>query len=235
MPLLETRDLDAFYGDFQALFGVTLEIDEKEIVAIIGANGAGKSTFLRALLNYAVRVDGEVKLDGRNIAKVPTEGIARLGVAITPEGRALFPSLTVEENLRMGEETRRQGRWRLADVYALFPTLKELRRNLGTHISGGQQQMVAIGRALLANPRVLLCDEISLGLAPKVVNDIYRAFPDIRNSGVAIVLVEQDVVRAREASDRFYCFLEGRISLAGRSADVGIDAISRAYFGAEAL
>lgn len=232
MPLLETRKLDAFYGDFQALFSVTLEVSEKEIVAIIGANGAGKSTFLRALLNHAVRADGEVTFEGRDLAKRQTETIARLGVALTPEGRALFPSLTVEENLRIGEETRREGRWQLSDIYALFPSLKDLRRNLGTEISGGQQQMVAIGRALLTNPRLLLCDEISLGLAPKVVNDIYQALPAIRDSGVAILLVEQDVVRARATSERFYCFLEGRISLQGRSADVGIDAISRAYFGA---
>ena len=232
MPLLETCGLDAFYGDFQALFGVSLEVEEKEIVAIIGANGAGKSTFLRALLNYVVKVQGEVTLAGRPIARRQTEDIARLGVAMTPEGRGLFPSLTVEENLRIGEETRRTGRWQLPDIYALFPSLKALRKKPGTQISGGQQQMVAIGRALLANPRVLLCDEISLGLAPTVVNDIYQAFPDIRDGGVAIVLVEQDVVRARAASDRFYCFLEGRISLQGRSADVGIEAISRAYFGA---
>jgi branched-chain amino acid transport system ATP-binding protein len=232
MPLLEARALDAFYGDFQALFGVSVEIAEGEIVSIIGANGAGKSTFLRALLNYAVRVGGAVRLDGEDIAGRSTERIARLGLALTPEGRALFPSLSVEENLLIGEETRRKGKWRLGDVYALFPALKELRHRFANQISGGQQQMVAIGRALLTNPRLLLCDEISLGLAPKVVKDIYRALPDIRGSGIAVLLVEQDVVRARSASDRLYCFLEGRVSLQGRSAEYGIDAISRAYFGA---
>jgi len=233
MPLLEARDLDAFYGDFQALFGISFEVGEQEIVALIGANGAGKTTFLRALLNHAVRTTGAVRFDGQNVAKLPTEAIARLGVAMTPEGRGLFPSLTVEENLLIGEQARRLGRWKLKDIYELFPALKETRWRSAGQISGGQQQMVAIGRALLANPRLLLCDEISLGLAPKVINDIYQVLPEIRQNGIAVILVEQDVMRARAASDRFYCFLEGRVALQGKSAEFGIDAISRAYFGAE--
>ena len=232
MPLLSVRGLDAFYGDFQALFGIEIDVGESEIVALIGANGAGKSTFLRSILNHGARTAGSVKFAGDDISGLATDVIARRGVAVTPEGRVLFPSLTVEENLLMGTSTGRDAPWTLADVYGLFPALRELRGRSTLQISGGQQQMVAIGRALLANPRLLLCDEISLGLAPKVIGDLYRILPEIRRSGVAIVLVEQDVVRARLASDRFYCFLEGRISLQGPSAQFDIDAISRAYFGA---
>lgn len=231
MPLLEVRNLDAFYGDFQALFGIDLEVSENEIIAIIGANGAGKSTFIRALLNHQVRTGGSIRLDDTPIAGRPTEIIARLGLAVTPEGRGMFPSLTVEENLLLGTSTGRTGRWALTDVYQLFPALADMRRRPVAQTSGGQQQMVAIGRALLANPRILLCDEISLGLAPIVINDLYHLLPTIRSSGIAVVLVEQDVLRARAASDRFYCFLEGRISLSGKSADFDLDAISRAYFG----
>jgi len=171
MPLLEARDLDAFYGDFQALFGISFEVGEQEIVALIGANGAGKTTFLRALLNHAVRTTGAVRFDGQNVAKLPTEAIARLGVAMTPEGRGLFPSLTVEENLLIGEQTRRPGRWKLEDIYELFPALKETRWRSADQISGGQQQMVAIGRALLANPRLLLCDEMRVPLVNGTVVD----------------------------------------------------------------
>lgn len=235
MPLLDVRELDAFYGDFQALFGVDIEVSNQEIVAIIGANGAGKSTLLRALLNYDVRATGAVRFNDIDITRRPTDVIARLGVTLTPEGRALFPSLTVEENLLMGASARRAGRWTLADVYQIFPAIKEIRRRPATQISGGQQQMVAIGRSLLANPRLFLCDEISLGLAPKVVNDIYRTLPAIRDSGVAVLLVEQDVTRARLSSDRFYCLLEGRVSLEGRSVEYDIEAISRAYFGVRDL
>ena len=232
MPLLEVQGLDAFYGDFQALFGIDLEIDDGEVIALIGANGAGKSTFMRALLNHGIRAAGHIRFGDADITQQPTYLISRLGMTLAPEGRALFPSLSAEENLVMGTSAGRGGRWTLADIYQLFPGIRDARQRTAMQISGGQQQMVAICRALLANPRLLLCDEISLGLAPKVISDIYNAVPTIRESGIAILLVEQDIDRARSVSDRFYCLLEGRVSLKGRSADYSMDAISRAYFGA---
>jgi branched-chain amino acid transport system ATP-binding protein len=232
MPLLEVTDLEVFYGDFQALFGLSLAVEESEVVAIIGANGAGKSTFLRAVCGLNAQKEGAIRFAGQEITRRRADLIARAGVALVPEGRVLFPSLTVEENLLMGFATGRTGDWTLERIYDLFPVLKEFRRQSPQRISGGQQQMVAIGRSLLTNPRLLLCDEVSLGLAPKVTNDIYACFEGIRRAGVSIVLVEQDIVRACKAADRVYCFLEGRISLAGDPDAFDIEQISRSYFGA---
>ncbi len=172
MNLLTLEDVDVFYGDLQATFGVTLHVDEGETIAIIGANGAGKSTLLRAIIGLTPTRRGNIILAGEDITRQRCDLIARRGVALVPEGRRLFSSLTVEENLLMGMARARPGPWTLQSVYALFPAMRELRRQLASDISGGQQQMVAIGRALLTNPRLMLCDELSLGLAPKVINDI---------------------------------------------------------------
>jgi branched-chain amino acid transport system ATP-binding protein len=231
MSLIEIERLEAFYGDFQALFGIDLRVEEGEVVAVIGANGAGKSTLLAAICGTLQGKRGTIRFAGRDITRDRAAQIARSGIALVPEGRRLFPSLSVEENLLIGAAAGRGGLWTLERVYALFPMLQRLRRQPATRVSGGQQQMVAIGRALLANPRLLLCDELSLGLAPVVINDIYARFGEIRGSGVSIVLVEQDVVRASRVSDRLYCLLEGRISLAGASGAFGEDEIARAYFG----
>ncbi len=231
MPLLAIEALDAFYGDFQALFGIDLSVDEGETVAVIGANGAGKSTLLRAISGLHVQKSGSIVFDPADIASEPADRIARRGVAVVPEGRRLFPSLTVAENLLIGAAARRAGPWTLGAIYALFPALEPLRHQVATRVSGGQQQMVAIGRALLANPRLLLCDEVSLGLAPKVIGDIYACFDLIRRNGVSIVIVEQDIVRACAAADRVYCLLEGRISLTGPARAFSGEEISRAYFG----
>jgi branched-chain amino acid transport system ATP-binding protein len=231
MPLLEVDDLQAFYGDFQALFGVGIQVAEGETVSIIGANGAGKSTFLRAITGINREKKGRIVFDGADITDERAHHIARRGISIVPEGRRLFPSLTVEENLLIGSATGRDGPWTVERVIELFPMLGDLRRQVATRISGGQQQMVAIGRALLANPRILLCDELSLGLAPRVINSIYDQFDEIRRGGVSILLVEQDVVRACSAADHIYCFLEGRISLHGAAKDFSVEEISRAYFG----
>jgi branched-chain amino acid transport system ATP-binding protein len=232
MPLLETRKLTAFYGDFQALYGVDTALDRGETIAIIGANGAGKSTFLRSIAGLIRSAADSVLLDGRPIGASAAADIVKLGIALVPEGRRLFPSLTVEENLLIGGHGRKAtGPWRLDRVYSLFPILRERRSSAPPTLSGGQQQMAAIGRALMSNPRVLLCDEISLGLAPIIIADIYAALPQIKAEGTSVVLVEQDIVQAMKVADRVYCFREGRLSLAGRPQALTRDQIHRAYFG----
>lgn len=231
MSLLELDSLNLFHGDLQAIFDVSFNLKRGEALALIGANGAGKSTLLNALVGLVPVRTGHLRLDGQSLIGTPTELIARLGIAMVPEGRLLFPSLTVEENLLMGAMTRRIGPWNLNTVYALFPILREFRKRPATHLSGGQQQMVAIGRALMSNPRILLCDELSLGLAPKVVEEIYQAFHRIRADGLSIILVEQDVARACAVSERLVCLLKGRVTLAGPTAGVAQSTIATAYFG----
>jgi branched-chain amino acid transport system ATP-binding protein len=229
---LETHQLTAFYGDFQALFGITFALDEGETIAIIGANGAGKSTFLKAIAGLLPRAPAAVRLDGRDIGQLPAYDIVKLGVSLVPEGRRLFTSLSVEENLLVGAYGRKnEGPWNLATIYRLFPILQDRRHTPSTALSGGQQQMVAIGRSLMSNPRILLCDELSLGLAPIVIRDIYAALADIKKHGTGVVLVEQDLVHAMSVADRAYCFMEGRVSLSGRPRDLSRDAIHAAYFG----
>jgi branched-chain amino acid transport system ATP-binding protein len=229
--LLEVRGLAAGYGDFRALHGIDFRVERGEAVAIIGANGAGKTTFLRAVCGALPLQDGQVEYDGQRIDGWPAHRTAAAGIAMVPEGRLLFPSLSVEENLRVGAYARRPGPWTLQRVYALFPVLQQFRLRNGTELSGGQQQMVAIGRALMANPTLLLCDEISLGLAPVVVRDIYRAVPSIRAEGTSIVLVEQDIGQALKVADRVACFQEGRVALEGAPGVLTRQQISLAYFG----
>jgi branched-chain amino acid transport system ATP-binding protein len=231
VSLLKTHALKAFYGDAQALFGIDFRLDAGEVVAIIGANGAGKSTFLKALTGLVRVARDSIHFDGAPIGGVPPGQIVRAGLAMVPEGRRLFPSLSVEENLLMGATARRAGPWTLQRLYRMFPILENKRNNPGTSLSGGQQQMVAIGRALMSNPRVLLCDELSLGLAPIVIKEIYDAMPEITADGMSVVIVEQDVSVAQRASQRIYCFQEGRVSLEGPSAELGREQISAAYFG----
>ncbi|OCJ09001.1 ABC transporter ATP-binding protein [Rhizobium sp. AC44/96] len=234
MPsLLETRALTAFYGDFQAIFGVDMALDAGETIAVIGANGAGKSTLMRSIAGILANRPDMILHRGEPIGAEDAADVVRRGIALVPEGRKLFPSLSVEENLQIGAYGRKtQGPWSLESVYALFPVLKERRRNAATALSGGQQQMVAIGRALMSNPEVLLCDELSLGLAPVVIKDIYSAFSKIRAAGAAIVIVEQDIGQALKVADRVYCMMEGRITLSGRPAELDRADIHAAYFGA---
>ncbi|QRM57630.1 ABC transporter ATP-binding protein [Sinorhizobium sp. BG8] len=232
--LIEASGLTAFYRDFQALFGVDLRVDAGETIAVIGANGAGKSTLMRSLAGVLPNAAEMILHRGVPIGALAAPDVMARGIALVPEGRKLFPSLTVEENLLIGCYGRKvDGPWTLDSIYELFPVLRERRRSPATALSGGQQQMVAIGRALISNPEVLLCDELSLGLAPVVIKDIYAAFPRIRATGAAIVIVEQDIVQALKVADRVYCMMEGRITLTGRPSDLSRSEIHAAYFGAD--
>ena len=230
--MLETHGLKVFYGDFQALFGIDFSIAEGETVSIIGANGAGKSSFMSALSGLAGTKPNEIMLDGKPVGGTKPFDMVKLGIALVPEGRKLFPSLTVEENLLMGASGKTVDRgWALDTVYDLFPILRERRNQLAPTLSGGQQQMVAIGRALMSNPRILLCDELSLGLSPAVIKDVYTALAEIKRRGTTVLIVEQDLTAALKAADRVYCFMEGKVSLTGRPGELTHGAIQQAYFG----
>jgi branched-chain amino acid transport system ATP-binding protein len=230
--LLNVTALDAFYGDFQALFGIDLELHAGEAVAVIGANGSGKSTLLKSLAGLVRNRPDAIRLAGQNIGDVAAAKIVRIGLALVPEGRQLFPSLSVEENLLIGAYGGdRKSPWDLGAIYRMFPVLGERRKSSVTVLSGGQQQMIAIGRALMSNPSILLCDEISLGLAPIIVENIYQMIPRIRENGTGVIVVEQDIARALRSSDRFYCLQEGHVTLSGRPSDVDQAAIRAAYFG----
>ncbi len=230
-PLLEVRAIDAFYGDFQALFGVSLSVNAGEVVAVIGANGAGKSTLLKTIAGMMAPKRGDIIFDGQQIGRAPAFNVLKRGIALVPEGRRLFPSLTVEENLLIGGQSKRPGPWTLDRVYKLFPVLAERRRLPAPALSGGQQQMCAIARALMSNPRLLLCDEISLGLAPIVVRDIYAQLPAIVAEGLSLIVVEQDIAQALKAARQVYCLQEGRIALQGAARELTRESISAAYFG----
>jgi branched-chain amino acid transport system ATP-binding protein len=231
MTLLQTQNLSAFYGDFQALFDINVTVAQGETVAVIGANGAGKTTFLRAVAGALETAPEMISFDGQPIGHRTAHEIVRLGIAMVPEGRRLFPSLSVEENLLLGTHSERAGPWNLKRVYELFPRLHELRRLPAPSLSGGQQQMAAVGRALMSNPRLLLCDELSLGLAPVVIRDIYDCLGKITAEGTTVVLVEQDINRALDASARFYCFQEGRLALSAPTKNFDRPAVTAAYFG----
>ena len=229
--LLATSGLTAFYGDAQALFGIDFQLAAGEMVAVIGANGAGKSTFMKAVTGLVKTAADSIHFQGKPTGGLPPGEIVKRGIALVPEGRRLFPSLSVEENLLMGGFAKRPGPWSVQRLYTLFPILAEKRAQPATSLSGGQQQMVAIGRALMSNPTLLLCDELSLGLAPIVIKEIYGALPAICAEGMTVVIVEQDVAMAQRVSQRIYCFQEGRVSLQGRSAELTREQISQAYFG----
>ena len=230
-PLLEVDGLDAFYGDFQALFGVSMQVASGAVVAVIGANGAGKSTLLKSIAGLMGAQPEAIRFDGVAIGGGPAYRTVARGIALVPEGRRLFPSLSVEENLLIGAQLGRPGPWTLSRIHELFPVLAERRTLPATALSGGQQQMVAIGRALTSNPKLLLCDEISLGLAPIVVQDVYARLPSIRSEGAAVVIVEQDIMQALAVSDHVYCLQEGRVALAGAAGTLSREAIAAAYFG----
>jgi len=230
-PILSLSGLDAYYGDFQALYSVEMTLAEGEVLAIIGANGAGKTTLMRSISGLTQNAAQQIKYRSNPIGALRADQVAALGIALVPEGRQLFPSLSVEENLQIGGRMNRKGPWSLEKVYSLFPILKERRSVPATSLSGGQQQMVAIGRALMANPDLILFDEISLGLAPVIIKSIYEALPGIVGTGMSAMIVEQDISKALSVSDRLYCLQEGRVALEGASGAVSREAISAAYFG----
>ncbi len=230
-PILRTNNLTAWYGDFQALFGLDLELSDGEVIAIIGANGAGKSTLLRSIAGLNQSNSNQIWFRGNDIGALRADQIAQQGIALVPEGRQLFASLSVEENLIIGARSGRPGKWQLSSVYKLFPVLEERRHVPATELSGGQQQMVAIGRALMSNPELILFDEISLGLAPIIIKSIYEALPGIVDQGISAIIVEQDISKALSVSSRFYCLQEGKVALQGESRTAEREDISRAYFG----
>jgi branched-chain amino acid transport system ATP-binding protein len=231
VSLLRVEDVDVHYGDFQALYGVSLAVDEGEMLAVIGSNGAGKSTLLKTLVGWLRPSRGEVVFDGRPVGRLPAYRRVPLGISLSPEGRRLFPGLTVEENLLVGATRARKGPWDLAAVYQLFPHVAERRAQRAATLSGGEQQAAAIGRALMSNPRLLLLDEVSLGLAPIVVRQLYDALPGIRSAGTTVLIVEQDVRQALTVADRVQCLLEGRTVLEAPAASVTREQVFAAYFG----
>ena len=230
-PVLEVRNLTVHHGQLRAVENVSFHVYPGEVYAMIGANGAGKSTLLRTIAGLHSPTSGAVLLDGRDVTKVRAERRATAGIVMVPEGRRLFPSLTLEENLQVGATYARKGPWTIERVYDLFPWMKQRRRQRTAQMSGGEQQSVAIGRALVANPRVLLLDELSLGLAPVVVQRIYSMLPQILASGLTVLLVEQDVSHALRAASRIHCLLEGHTTLTGRPQEVTPAQVEAAYFG----
>jgi branched-chain amino acid transport system ATP-binding protein len=229
--LLEVSDLTVHHGQLRALSGVSLSVGAGEVQAIIGANGAGKTTLLRAICGLKAPTSGSIAFDGADLAGQRTERRVAAGIVMVPEGRRLFPSLTVQENLQVGAAYARKGPWTIDRVYELFDWMPGRRRQLAAQLSGGEQQAVAIGRALVANPRLLLLDELSLGLAPVIVARIYDTLPELLASGVTILLVEQDVSQALRVASRVHCLLEGRTTLSGAPGDLTAAGIESAYFG----
>ena len=230
-PILEVKDLVVHHGQLRALDQVSLRVYPGEVYAIIGANGAGKSTLLRTITGLHSPTDGSILYDGKDMTRVRPERRATQGIAMVPEGRRLFGSLTVEENLQVGATYARKGPWTIERVYELFSWMKERRNQRTAQLSGGEQQSVAIGRALVANPRVLLLDEVSLGLAPVVVQRIYAMMPQILSSGLTVLLVEQDVSQALRVASHLQCLLEGHTTLQGTPAEVTRAQVEAAYFG----
>jgi branched-chain amino acid transport system ATP-binding protein len=231
MTLLKVEGLDCRYGLLQAVRGVSFEVDQGEIVALIGANGAGKTTLLRAIAGAHRPHAGMVTFDGADVTRLPAHRRVSLGIALVPEGRRLFPTLTVEENLRVAAVTNRRARWDVQAVLEAFPLLQARRKTHAANLSGGEQQAVAIGRALMSNPRLLLLDEVSLGLAPVVVDAVYRSLVEVIKEGVTVLLVEQDLTRALRVAGRVICLLEGRVVLQGEAKSLDRDRVVAAYFG----
>lgn len=233
MNLLDVIDLDVHHGQLHAVKGFGLSLAPGQVVAVIGANGAGKSTLMRAIAGAHIPTSGKVLLEGRDVTRVRAHRRVADGISLVPEGRRLFKSMTVAENLETGTYKARTGEWTVDAVMELFPWMRERASQNASSLSGGQQQAVAIGRALVSNPKVLLIDELSLGLAPAVVRQMYQLLPDVVARGTAVLLVEQDVSQALAAADEVHCLLEGRAVLSGKPQNLTPAQIEQAYFGLE--
>jgi len=231
VPLLEVTGLDVFYGDFQALFGVSMAVPPGGALALVGANGAGKTTLLRTIAGAQPAAAGSVRYGGDDLTGAPPYRRIARGIALVPEGRRLFPSLTVEENIQVGAAAADSSYWPLDRIYGVFPMLASRRGQRAWSLTGGEQQAVAIARALAASPSLLLLDEISLGLAPRVVGELYQTLAGLREAGATLVIVEQDLRRAMDVCDDLVCLLEGRVALAARVASVSREQVVAAYFG----
>ncbi|MDR3364914.1 MAG: ABC transporter ATP-binding protein [Clostridiales Family XIII bacterium] len=226
--------LSAHYGDFQALYDVSMRFPKGKIISIIGSNGAGKSTLLNSVMGIVKPSAGKVCFAGKDVTGKRTSAIVANGITMSPEGSSVFEDMSVHENLLMGAylpEARKRKDSLLARAYEIFPALKEKEKQLATFLSGGQRQMLAIGRALMSDPKLLICDEISLGLAPVVVGDIYSRILDVNESGVTVVLVEQEVKRSLEYSDYGYVLVKGRVVMEGETKDLSEEEVKEAYFG----
>jgi branched-chain amino acid transport system ATP-binding protein len=232
--MLAVDGLEARHGLLPAVRGVSLALAEGEKLALVGANGAGKTTLLRALAGAHPATAGTVRFDGVDVTALPAHRRVALGIALVPEGRRLFPDMTVVENLLVAGRHRRPGPWTVDAVLDAFPLLRPLRGRRAATLSGGEQQATAIGRALMTNPRLLLLDEVSLGLAPLAVEAVYRSLTQLIAGGTTAILVEQDLGRAMRIADRVVCLLEGRIALAGATAELTRERVTEAYFGLRA-
>ncbi len=221
------------YGDLKALFGISLSINPGEVHSVIGANGAGKSTLLKVIAGTMPATAGSLTFHGHDLSRISPDKRVQSGISLVPEGRRIFSSLTVEENLKVGAYSRRKGHWNLNNIRELYPLLAQRWDRIGFHCSGGELQMLAIGRALMANPDLLLIDEASLGLAPVVVAQVYASLPQITSQGTAVLLVEQDMQQALRESTHTSVLLEGKVVLEGISSKLNKEAIKRAYFGIE--
>ncbi|HEX3175119.1 MAG TPA: ABC transporter ATP-binding protein [Methylomirabilota bacterium] len=227
--MLEVAEVHTYYGDSHILNGVSVEVRPGEAVAVLGRNGAGKTTLIRTIVGFTPPRDGRVRYDGRELQRLPPYRIARAGIALVPQGRRVFAPLTVDENLRLGA---RRGPWTVARVHEIFPRLLERRRQPGGTLSGGEQQMLAIGRALLTNPRVVLLDEPSEGLAPLIVREIGRVLRHLKESGLSILLVEQNVPLALRVADRVYVMSKGQIVYHGTASALDADEdVKRRFLG----
>ncbi|MBK5239460.1 MAG: ABC transporter ATP-binding protein [Actinomycetales bacterium] len=231
MSLLSVEAIDICYGDFQAIYGIDVSVNEGETLAIVGANGAGKSTLLKAIAGVMTPKEGKIIFNSQDITAVPAHRRVAAGISLTPEGRRIFPSMSVEENLKIGGYSKRKGPWNLTSVFDAIPLVSDIRSKQGRSLSGGEQQATAIARALMSNPRLLLLDEVSLGLAPVAVEGIYEALPSITSQGTTVLIVEQDLHHALKVADRIQCLLEGRTALEGPASSFTREQLTKAYFG----
>lgn len=235
MAMLEVKDLEVYYGVIQAIKGVSFHVDQGEVIALIGANGAGKTTILHTVTGLLAPKKGSVHFEGKDITKMPAHKIVSLGMAHVPEGRRVFAELSVYENLKMGAYTRKDKteiEETLEKVYTRFPRLKERRNQMAGTLSGGEQQMLAMGRALMSKPKIILMDEPSMGLSPILVNEIFDIIQEVSKSGTTVLLVEQNAKKALSIADRAYVLETGNISIEGKAKDLlEDDAIKKAYLG----